>query len=80
MQAAVTPDIVYDEVATKRQMQGTDQVLECWRGWSKAFPDSKVTFNDIVVGDDKVVMEVTWHGTHKGPLDAGKAGEGSANW
>jgi steroid delta-isomerase-like uncharacterized protein len=72
VKAAVTADIVYDEVATQRKVQGLDQLLPLWKGWAVTFPDSKATFNDTYVSGDKVVLEVTWRGTHQGPLTTPK--------
>lgn len=31
-----------------------------------AFPDFKATIDDIIAEDDKVVIRMTWSGTHKG--------------
>lgn len=66
--ASVTPTYHYDEVATHRAIDGIDQVLEVWKGWAKAFPDSKATFHDAFASGDVVVVELTWKGTHTGPL------------
>ena len=67
--ASMTPDFVYDEVATGRKLSGADQTLDVWKGWAQAFPDSKATFHGSHVADDgTVVLELTWKGTHKGPL------------
>jgi len=68
----VTSDIVYDEVATERKAQGIDQVLPLWQGWATALPDSKCTFDNAIASGDTVVMELTWRGTHKGPLPTPK--------
>jgi steroid delta-isomerase-like uncharacterized protein len=72
MKAGVTPDLVYDEVATGRKLQGVDQVLPAWQGWAAAFPDSKGTIDNAYASGDKVVQEVTWRGTHQGPLPTPK--------
>ena len=69
VKAAVTTDFVYDEVATKRKVQGADKAIALWQGWAKAFPDSRATFHGAVAGGETVVLEVTWHGTHNGPLE-----------
>ncbi len=61
-------DVEYDEIATHRDLHGKAEVVEAWRGWAKAFPDSKATFEREVVSGDHVVLEMTWRGTHKGPL------------
>jgi steroid delta-isomerase-like uncharacterized protein len=65
----LTPDFVYDEIATGRKVTGVDQTLELWKGWAQAFPDSKGTVqNARATADGTVVLEVTWKGTHKGAL------------
>ena len=67
--AAITPDFLYDEVATGRRIEGADETLAAWKGWAQAFPDSKASFDrSYVAGNDTVVLELTWRGTHKGPL------------
>lgn len=67
--ASITPDFVYDEIATGRKLTGADATLEAWKGWAQAFPDSKGSFQGTHVADDgTVVLELTWSGTHKGPL------------
>jgi steroid delta-isomerase-like uncharacterized protein len=67
--ASITPDFVYDEVATGRKVTGIDATLAAWKGWAEAFPDSKGTFQGSHVAEDgTVVLELTWKGTHQGPL------------
>ncbi len=66
--ASITADFIYDEVPTRRKVQGADQALEIWRGWATAFPDSRGTFHSAIASGSTVVLEVTWHGTHQGPL------------
>jgi hypothetical protein len=61
-----TPDVVYDEVGTHRRVQGIDNVLPIWQGWTAAFPDSKGTFEKSYVSGNTVILEVTWRGTHTG--------------
>jgi len=63
---------LYDEVGTGRKVQGLDQVLALWRGWATALPDSKATFHSALVSGNTVVLEVTWRGTHTGPLEMPK--------
>jgi steroid delta-isomerase-like uncharacterized protein len=65
----LTPDAVYDEVATHRRLEGQSAILQAWKGWGTAFPDSRASFEDAIASDDTVVVEVRWRGTHKGPLD-----------
>ena len=70
--ASLTSDFVYDEVATNRKTKGIDETLTLWKGWAAAFPDSKATFHDAYVSGNKVVIELTWKGTHTGPLQLPK--------
>ena len=66
---SITSDFVYDEVATGRKVTGGDATIATWKGWAEAFPDSKGTFDGVHVAEDgTVVLEVTWKGTHQGPL------------
>jgi steroid delta-isomerase-like uncharacterized protein len=68
VRASITSDFVYDEVATHRKVQGVDQVIPLWQGWATAFPDARATFHRALPSDTTVVLELTWNGTHKGPL------------
>ena len=72
VRASITPDFVYDEVATDRKAQGADQVIPLWQGWATAFPDAKATFNRELQSGNTVVLEQTWRGTHQGPLQTPK--------
>jgi steroid delta-isomerase-like uncharacterized protein len=68
VRASISPEFVYDEVATNRKVQGADQVIPLWQGWATAFPDAKATFQRELVCGNTVVLEQTWQGTHKGTL------------
>ena len=68
VKAGVAPGMVYDEVGTQRKVQGVDDVIDLWKGWATAMPDSKATFSSEVASGNTVVLEMTWRGTHKGPL------------
>jgi steroid delta-isomerase-like uncharacterized protein len=72
LKSLLTPDFVYDEVATGRKVQGIDHVLPVWQGWAAALPDSKATFHNACASGDTVVLEVTWRGTHQGALHTPK--------
>ena len=70
LRATITPDFLYEEVATARRIEGADQTITAWKGWAQAFPDSKASFDRThVAGNDTVVLELTWRGTHQGPLE-----------
>jgi steroid delta-isomerase-like uncharacterized protein len=64
----LTPDFVYQELATQRRTQGPDAIVELSKGWRKAFPDVKGTIQKAVEGDDTVVLEIVWDGTQSGEL------------
>jgi steroid delta-isomerase-like uncharacterized protein len=64
----VTPKVVYDEVATQRRITGVNDMLTAWKGWAAALPDSKASFDNAVVSGNTVTLEITWRGTHTGPM------------
>ena len=72
VKAAITSDVVYDEVATNRKVKGADQVVALWKGWAAAIPDSKATIQGTSTSGNMVIFELTWNGTHKGPLQTPK--------
>jgi steroid delta-isomerase-like uncharacterized protein len=68
MRKVITPDSVYVEPATGRRIEGADAIIEANEGWKAAFPDARGTITAEFACDDRVVVEVTWAGTHSGPL------------
>ena len=66
--AALSSDSLYDEVATSRRLKGVGDIIPCWQGWKAAMPDVKGTVTNACTTGNTVVLEVTWHGTHTGPL------------
>jgi steroid delta-isomerase-like uncharacterized protein len=68
VRAALSPDFLYDEVATGRKGQGADEVIPLWQGWAEAFPDATASFDIALATEHTVVLEVTWRGTHQGAL------------
>lgn len=68
--AAMTSDSVYDEVATSRTLRGVGEVIPVWQGWKEAMPDVKGTVTNACATGNTVVLEVTWKGTHTGPLQS----------
>jgi len=64
----VTDDVEYDEVATNRTLRGPSDVIAAWKGWATTLPDSRATFEAAHVSGNTVVLELTWRGTHSGPL------------
>ena len=66
--ASLAPTVVYDEVGTNRTISGVGQVLDAWKGWAAAIPDSRATFDAVHVAGNTVILEVTWRGKQSGPL------------
>ena len=57
----------YNELGTQRSLSGED-VIEAFKGWKAAMPDAVGTVNNLLETSSQVVQEVTWTGTHTGPL------------
>ena len=66
--AILTEDSVYDEVGTSRWLAGHDEIVPALQGWREGMPDVTGTFESAVAMGNTVVLEVTWRGTHSGPL------------
>lgn len=69
MRETMTPGSIYVEPATGRRVEGADAVIEVNEGWKAAIPDAQGTVTSEFGCDDRVVTEVTWTGTHSGPLE-----------
>jgi steroid delta-isomerase-like uncharacterized protein len=74
LEAAMTPDCVYDEIGTGRRADGAHEVVDLFNGWKRAMPDSEGTVTSVCASDDTAALEVTWNGTLTGPM-AGPQGE-----
>ena len=68
VRAAIAAGFILDEVGTQRKIRGVNDVVAAFQGWAKALPDSKATFKSAFTSGNTVVLEVTWRGTHTGPL------------
>ena len=67
--ALLASDAHYHELGTERAIEGgPDQIIELFKGWKTAFPDAVGTVTSSVASGDTAVLEVTWKGTHTGPL------------
>jgi steroid delta-isomerase-like uncharacterized protein len=66
--AGVADDVVYVEAGTGRTIEGADAYLALCQGWRMAIPDVRGTVQRSLEGDGVVAQEVTWVGTHDGPL------------
>jgi len=63
----------YNEVGTQRRLQGVAEISQGLQSWKEAMPDVKGTVTNAFANTDRAVLEVTWEGTHTGPL-AGPGG------
>ena len=67
--ALMTPDYLYNEVGTGRRIQGAEEVVGALQGWKQAMPDATGTVTNAYVSGKTVTLQVTWEGTHTGPLE-----------
>ncbi len=67
---AVHPGIVYIEVDTRKRLVGVKHFTACMQEWGTAFPDSMITIRNAYPVGTSVVLEITWSGTHSGPLES----------
>ena len=63
-------DSRYDELGTQRKIEGPEKVVELFKSWKTAFPDVAGTVTSAIASGNKAVLEVTWKGTHTGPLES----------
>ena len=68
--AQLTANTVYNELGTQRSLKGSDEIIKALQGWKQAMPDVKGTVTNSVASGNTVTLEVTWRGTHTGPLES----------
>ncbi len=56
------------DVPTGEVLTGKEGAKQFARRWITAFPDGKVTIENLIVSGDTVVTQYTGEGTQKGPL------------
>ena len=69
MRGKLASDSRYDELGTQRKIEDPGKIIELFKGWKAAFPDGAGTVTSAVSSGNKVALEVTWKGTHTGPLE-----------
>jgi steroid delta-isomerase-like uncharacterized protein len=69
LRAGLASDSRYDELGTERKIDGPEKILELFKGWKTAFPDAAGSVTSAVASGNKAALEVTWKGTHTGPLE-----------
>jgi Predicted ester cyclase len=68
VRSLASPDIVYEEAGTGRRIQGMGDYLAMAQGWRQTFPDVTGQVQSLLSSGGTVAVEVTWTGTHTGPL------------
>ena len=63
-----TSDARYEEFGTERKVEGPEKIVELFKSWKTAFPDVAGTVTSSVASGNQAAIEVTWKGTHTGPL------------
>jgi steroid delta-isomerase-like uncharacterized protein len=67
--ALLADDARFEEVPTRQTASRLDDIVAIARRWKRAFPDARFTIKNSVAAADKVVIELEWQGTHRGPLE-----------
>jgi steroid delta-isomerase-like uncharacterized protein len=68
LRALLADDFYEEELATQRRIEGADARVEAARAWKRAFPDEHGTITGTYPSGNTVAIEITWEGTHSGPL------------
>ena len=63
-----TPDVVIEDTSIPEPMKGKTAVGQWFSSWWSAFPDAKVTLEDVVVSGDAAVLQLRFTGTHRGEM------------
>lgn len=71
LRGALAPDLVYDEIGSRRCLDGPEGLVSAYDGWKRAFPDSRGAVTKAFASGKSVTIEVTWSGSHTGPLVLG---------
>jgi steroid delta-isomerase-like uncharacterized protein len=69
LQASFAADSLYNELGTERTIEGPEKIVELFKAWKTAFPDAVGTVTSAMASGNKAALEVTWTGTHTGPLE-----------
>ena len=68
VRAGLASDSRLDELGTERKVEGPEKIVELFKGWKQAFPDAAGTVTSAIASGNTAALEVTWKGTHTGPL------------
>ncbi len=68
IRSLLAPNAVYDEVGTGRRLDGVNEIVNAFKAWATALPDSKAEIVHEYLSDNTVILELVWTGTHTGLL------------
>jgi steroid delta-isomerase-like uncharacterized protein len=68
LKGTLAANSVYDERGTERHIEGADAIVAVFKAWKTAMPDVAGTVNNVFTSGESVALELTWKGTHTGPL------------
>jgi steroid delta-isomerase-like uncharacterized protein len=68
LRSLLADDFYEEELATQRRLEGADARVETVQGWKQSFPDEQGTITGVYTSGNTVAMEITWEGTHSGPM------------
>jgi steroid delta-isomerase-like uncharacterized protein len=63
------PDYVGHDPSNLEDIQGLEAAKQAADDYRKAFPDLRVTVEDVIAEGDKVAARLRFRGTHRGELD-----------
>ncbi|MBI5961357.1 MAG: ester cyclase [Chloroflexi bacterium] len=64
----VHPDFTAHGAGGQDIKQGPDGVIGMVQAWHTAFPDGKMTMDDIITEGEYSTIRMTWRATHTGPF------------
>lgn len=62
----IDPDFIAHVAGGQAIPSGPDGVRQIVTAWRTGFPDGRMVIDDLIGVADKVVIRMTWHGTHQG--------------
>ena len=68
LRSLLADDFYEEELATQRRLEGADARIVAAQSWKRAFPDEHGTITGAYTSGNTVVIELTWDGTHSGPM------------
>lgn len=64
----IDPGFVVHGAGGQAVPSGPEGVKQLVAAWRTGFPDGHMTIDDLLAEGDKVVIRMTWRGTHNGPF------------